>query len=123
MTTQMGKNKGKEKKLLFSITKKDFTIETFCSGGPGGQHQNKTESGVRIRHIESGAVGESRDERSQHQNKRLALERLVSHPLFKKWHELKCILVDEEIQTKNIKYEIKDENGNWIEVKEEDIKK
>lgn len=50
------------KELLFSLTKKDFRIETFRSGGKGGQHQNKTDSGVRIVHLESGAVGESREE-------------------------------------------------------------
>jgi len=71
---------GREK--LFSLTKKDFVIQTFKSGGPGGQHQNKTDSGVRIHHKESGAVGESRDGKSQHQNKRKALERLINSPKF-----------------------------------------
>jgi protein subunit release factor B len=133
----MGNDEGKDKELLFSITKEDFEIETFRCGGKGGQHQNKTESGVRIRHRESGAIGESREERSQHQNKRIALKRLTLHPAFKKWHKLKCAaafmgmndikkmlnqMVDEQLQEKNIKYEIKDENGNWIEIKEEDIK-
>lgn len=74
-----------DKKLLFSVTKNDFRIDTFRSGGKGGQHQNKTESGVRITHIESGAVGESREERSQHQNKKKALERLVRSDKFQKW--------------------------------------
>ena len=56
--------------LLFSITKKDFEIQTFRSGGKGGQHQNKTDSGVRIIHRDSGARAESREERSQARNKR-----------------------------------------------------
>ena len=51
-------------------------VETFRSGGPGGQHQNTTESGVRLVHLPSGVRVEARDERSQHRNRALALERL-----------------------------------------------
>jgi peptide chain release factor 2 len=49
---------------------KDIDIEkqTFCSGGPGGQHQNKTQSGVRLIHLPTGVRAESRTERSQHKN-------------------------------------------------------
>jgi peptide chain release factor 2 len=46
----------------------DLEREVFRSGGPGGQHQNKTESGVRYRHVPTGIVAESRSERSQHKN-------------------------------------------------------
>lgn len=67
----------KERELLFSVTKKDFRIYTFRAGGKGGQKQNKTSSGVRFTHIESGAVGESREERSQHRNKEIAFKRCV----------------------------------------------
>jgi peptide chain release factor 2 len=45
----------------------DYEMQTFCSGGPGGQHQNKTQSGVRLVH-KSGIRAESRTERSQHKN-------------------------------------------------------
>lgn len=51
-------------------------VQTFRSGGPGGQHQNTTESGVRLVHLPSGVRVESRSERSQHRNRRIALERL-----------------------------------------------
>ena len=51
-------------------------VETFRSGGPGGQHQNTTESGVRLVHEPTGERVEARDERSQHRNKKLALARL-----------------------------------------------
>ena len=52
------------------------TVETFRASGPGGQHRNKTESAVRIRHRESGVTAQAYESRSQHDNRRLALERL-----------------------------------------------
>lgn len=51
-------------------------VETFRSGGKGGQHQNTTDSGVRLVHIPTGVRAASRNERSQHRNKAIALERL-----------------------------------------------
>lgn len=62
---------------LFSATKKDFRIDTFCAGGKGGQHQNKNETGVRIVHIPTGLSAECREERSQLTNKRRAFRKLV----------------------------------------------
>lgn len=115
------------KELIFSVTKKDFDIQTFKSGGKGGQHQNKTDSGVRIIHRDSEAVGESRSTRSQHQNKRLALKRLVETPKFKLWLTRKACeskqkksidkVVDEQMDDKFLKIEVK-ENGKWVEMTE-----
>jgi len=51
-------------------------VETFRSGGPGGQHQNVTESGVRLVHLPTGLRATAREERSQHRNRALALRRL-----------------------------------------------
>jgi len=48
-------------------------IETFKSGGKGGQHQNTTDSGVRLIHIPSGIIASGRRLRSQHGNKKAAL--------------------------------------------------
>lgn len=58
------------------LSKKDFKVQTFRSGGPGGQHQNTTDSGVRITHIETGLSSESREFRSQKQNKDSAFLKL-----------------------------------------------
>jgi len=55
--------------IQVEIKPEDVRVDTFCSGGPGGQHQNKTQSGVRLTHIPTGTVAESRSERSQHKNK------------------------------------------------------
>jgi peptide chain release factor len=61
-----------------ALTAQDVRLEAFRAGGPGGQHQNKTESAVRATHIASGLSVVARDERSQHRNKALALERLAA---------------------------------------------
>lgn len=51
-------------------------VQTFRSGGKGGQHQNTTESGVRLIHRPTGIRCESRTQRSQHRNRGIALARL-----------------------------------------------
>lgn len=51
-------------------------VETYRGSGPGGQHRNKTESAVRLRHRPTGLTRVGTEERSQLRNKRAALERL-----------------------------------------------
>lgn len=67
------------------MTLKDCTIQTFQAGGKGGQHQNHSNTGVRIIHDASGAVGVSRNQRSQHMNMRAAFISMSKHPRFRVW--------------------------------------
>jgi peptide chain release factor 2 len=62
--------------IEIDIRPEDLKRDTFRSGGPGGQHQNKTESGVRYTHLPTGIAAESRTERSQHKNDQMALSLL-----------------------------------------------
>ncbi|NND77539.1 MAG: peptide chain release factor 1 [Flavobacteriales bacterium] len=77
------------------INKADLQVDTFRSSGAGGQHVNKTESGVRFTHIPTGAVAESTDGRSQHKNREIAIQRL-----YQKIFEAKQAKYNQEIASK-----------------------
>ena len=113
---------GAMKTLLFSVTKKDFEMQVFRSGGKGGQNQNKVSSGVRLIHRASGARGEARDSRDQPQNKRAAFERLLQTKEWKAWHAAECArrlgqeslaeqAVEDAMRPENIRVEVQTEHG------------
>ena len=114
---------------VIHLTKKDFELEFYRGTGNGGQNRNKVSSCCRIRHPASGAVATCEEQRDQIQNRRVAFTRLTEQLKFKMWltreHYTKLgqmlseeqikAKVEEQMDAKNLKIEIK-EDGKWKEV-------
>lgn len=104
------------RKLLFSVTIHDCRVDTFRAGGKGGQNQNKRDTGVRVVHEPSGAVGESREERSQLQNKKTAFARMALSPKFQLWVKMQSGAISsitEQMNPQNLKVEVV-RNNEWV---------
>lgn len=100
------------RKKVFTLNSKNFEWDTFRAGGKGGQKQNKTETGVRCRHKPSGAVGESREHRTQLLNKRAAFKRCAESTEFQLWAKVTALglrpideIVDEMMLEENLEIE------------------
>lgn len=104
---------------MLSVTLDDCEVQGFSAGGPGGQHQNKRHTAQRVIHHASGARGESREFKSQLQNKKAAFRRMAEDPKFKIW--LNKVLatgptpeerVDRDMDPSRIKVEVQ-QGGKW----------
>ena len=112
-------------KPLVSVTKKDLEITYYSGTGKGGQHRNKHQNCVRIKHEPSGVIVTAADTRSRDTNLRKAFLRLTEHKKFKAWVRLESSramglfdAIEEEVnrqmKPENLKVEVK-ENGKWVE--------
>ena len=118
------------KELLFSVTKNDLEVDWFSGTGCGGQYRNKHQNCCRIRHKDSGAIATGQSQRDRVSNLKEAMENLTKSPKFKAWVKVRVGEVTGEkadIEAKvdramrHLKFEVKDEVGNWKEVQEDDI--
>jgi len=110
--------------LLFSVTRKDFERQTFCTGGNGGSHRNAKQNGVRLIHRASGARAEHRDGRDQDKNERAAFLKLLETPEWKAWHRMEVArrlgqvkaaerATEEAMDPRNLRVEVRNEAGLW----------
>ena len=113
------------KEILFSLTAKDFEFTYSKGSGPGGQKRNKTSTKVQCLHRPSGAVGVSDEARSQHQNKRLAFEKMAKSEAMRTWSRIEAARVtgehariEEKVEYElkhNVRVEVKDDKDRWVE--------
>jgi protein subunit release factor B len=126
----------KDRTKIGTVTAKDCEWQYFRAGGKGGQSQNKTNSGVRVIHHASGARGESREHKSQFQNRQTAWRRMAMSKEFLTWvkkeaghdaaaaSEMKRRIdaaVSRQILSENLLIETKNEHGEWVVTDEKDL--
>jgi protein subunit release factor B len=78
------------RELLLRVTAADCEWTYFNAGGHGGQHQQKNDTACRVVHSPSGARGESREFKSQLQNRRAAWRRMASSSEFRLWAQMRA---------------------------------
>jgi protein subunit release factor B len=110
------------RELVASVTLKDCDVQVFRAGGKGGQHQNTSNTGVRVIHRASGARGESREQRSQLQNKKAAFRRMASTAEFQRWAKIEAgrsesmeaeVAREVDRQMQQVRVEVRQE-GRWV---------
>jgi len=117
----------KSRKLILSVTKKDIDISYFSGTGAGGQHRNRHMNSCRMHHRASGAQATGQDSRSKKENTKNCFLRLINSPKFLAWQKMEVAkrMVDENeieravtksLRQSNLKYEVRNENGDWVEV-------
>lgn len=113
------------KQPLFSVTIKDCEVQTFTVGGHGGSGKDTSNSGCRVVHRGSGATGRATESRSLTQNRRTAFIRMANTSKFMNWAKLEAAkrqgkssikqVVDTMLSSENLKIEVQDEKGRWVE--------
>jgi protein subunit release factor A len=116
------------RRKLFSVTIKDCRVDTFTVGGHGGAGKDTSNTGVRVSHLPSHAVGVSSDTRSQRKNKEAAFTRMAQTKEFQLWARLKAAelstgktvdeLVEEDMRPEKLKVEVRTQKGWEILSKE-----
>lgn len=111
-----------ERKILTLIPGKDFFLQATKGSGPGGQNRNKNSTAIILTHPASGVVIRASEHKSQLQNKKAALKRLIQSDRFKIWLRMETAArelgyanleakVDEMISERNLKIEYFDPGG------------
>ena len=112
------------KQKIITVTRDDCEWQYFTVGGHGGSGKDTSNTGVRVKHPPSGAVGEARESRSQGQNRRAAWRRMAESAAFRAWArtlttDIKKVTeqVESAMDPKNLKVEVKDKDGRWAETR------
>jgi protein subunit release factor B len=112
---------------LFSVTAADCEWQYYRSSGAGGQKRNKTSSAARCTHRASKARGQSSEHRGQRQNRIAAFSAMFHTDEFQQWLKVEAARcsgalssaqkqADEAMAPKNIRTEVKDDEGKWVVV-------
>lgn len=124
------------RELIFSVTKNDFEITYFSGKGAGGQHRNKHQNCVRLKHKETGIITTGQSNRGRVANMREAFQGMAKHPVFRRWLYDRMTKQDEAEQKlqervadmmrpENLLIEYQDD-GQWVrwdEAEEKGIKR
>ena len=114
-----------ENKTVFKLTKKDFEVTWFSGTGPGGQSRNKNAKCCRIKHIATGIIKTGQSHKERKSNQKEAFEAIAKDPRFLSWVNLRLSEiekgktieeeVDEMMKEENLKIEVKNKEGKWID--------